>query len=49
MHGTHDLDDYDDSYFDFCDAVEELPMREMDWDDENQRWMAKAWETGNAF
>ena len=49
MYGVHDLDDYDDSYFDFCDTVEELTMRDMDWDDENQRWMAIAWETGNAF
>jgi len=49
MYNRHDLDDYDDSYFDYHDVVDELVMTDKDWDDEHQRWMAAAWETGSAF
>jgi hypothetical protein len=41
------IDDFENDTFDaFEDARQDYIT---DWDDEQQQWMADAWETGNAF
>jgi hypothetical protein len=45
-----DFDDYAEHCFDCWDAMEDLNIeRDMVWDDEFDRWIANAAETGVAF